>query len=68
MTAPIASKYPHQLKSHGFIRSDDYYWLRDRDNPEVRAYLEAENMHVSDVMVATLSFEKKIIQRNKRSY
>ena len=65
MTAPIASKYPHQLQSHGFIRSDDYYWLRNRDDPEVRAYLEAENTYVSDVMTATLSFEKKLFKEIK---
>lgn len=33
------------LEKHGHVRTDPYVWLRDRDNPEVIAYLEAENAH-----------------------
>ena len=41
--APNAPRHPTPLATNGTVRTDDWYWLRDRDNPEVRAYLEAEN-------------------------
>ncbi|HUP41571.1 MAG TPA: hypothetical protein VM599_00020, partial [Thermoanaerobaculia bacterium] len=37
---PVAKRVPHPLEAHGQIRADDYYWLRDREDPEVVAYLE----------------------------
>ena len=42
---PVALKKPHVLRAHGEQRVDNYYWLRDdsRSDPEVLAYLEAEN-------------------------
>ena len=42
---PVAVKKPHVLEAHGEQRVDNYYWLRDdtRSDPEVLAYLEAEN-------------------------
>ncbi len=43
--APRAARRPTRLERHGVVREDPYYWLRERDDPEVRAYLEAENEH-----------------------
>jgi oligopeptidase B len=40
---PVAPRHPHVLTHHGDDRVDDWYWLRERDEPEVHAYLEAEN-------------------------
>ena len=40
---PVAQVELHQLEAHGHLRSDEYYWLKERDTPEVMAYLEAEN-------------------------
>ena len=40
---PVAEKIPYQHKIHEDIRIDNYYWLRDRNNPEVIDYLEREN-------------------------
>ena len=40
---PDAEKNPFQLKSHEDIRIDPYYWMRERENPEVIDYLEREN-------------------------
>lgn len=45
MNEPRAPRRPHLLRAHGDERVDDWYWLRDRDDPEVRAYLEAENAY-----------------------
>jgi oligopeptidase B len=42
---PVAKRIPHELVAHGHARVDDYYWLRERDNPDVLAYLEAENRY-----------------------
>jgi oligopeptidase B len=42
---PLAPRAPVVKTLHGDTRTDDYSWLRDRENPEVRAYLEAENAY-----------------------
>jgi len=34
---------PHRFDEHGNVRIDQYYWLRDRDNPKSSKYLEDEN-------------------------
>jgi oligopeptidase B len=44
-SAPVAAKRPVTLEQHGDSRVDNYFWLRERDNPEVIAYLDAENAH-----------------------
>ena len=40
---PVAKKIPKELTTHGHTRIDNYYWMNDRDNPEVIAHLNAEN-------------------------
>jgi oligopeptidase B len=47
---PIARKDHNETALHGAILTDDYAWLRDKDNPEVTAYLEAENAYAEAVM------------------
>jgi oligopeptidase B len=42
---PIAARRPHDVSIHGETRFDDWHWLRDSDNPEVLAHLQAENAH-----------------------
>lgn len=42
---PVAEKRPVTLEMHGDSRVDDYYWLREREDPAVIAYLEQENAH-----------------------
>jgi oligopeptidase B len=49
-TPPQATQRPHTLTNFGHIREDPWYWLRERDNPEVRAYLEAENAYAESVI------------------
>ena len=44
-TPPIAAIHPHEMTVHGHTRVDNYYWLNERENPEVLAYLEAENQY-----------------------
>lgn len=40
---PVAAVHPTSRELHGRTRTDDYEWLREKESPEVRAYLEAEN-------------------------
>ena len=47
---PVAQKRPVTLELHGDSRVDDYYWLRDRENPEVISYLEAENAYTEQML------------------
>ena len=44
---PAAPRRPHVIEAHGDQRVDPYYWLRDKQNPEVIAYLEAENAYTA---------------------
>ena len=59
-TPPVAKRVPHRLEKHGHVRQDDYYWLRDRESPEVIAYLEAENAYADEVMAHTLPLQAKL--------
>lgn len=57
---PDAQKDPRKFEIHGDTRVDDYYWLRDRDNPEVIAYLKAENEYTQKMMAHTEKAQKNI--------
>jgi oligopeptidase B len=50
---PMAKKNAKTETLHGEKRQDDYFWLRERKSPEVRAYLEAENTYADSVMKPT---------------
>lgn len=53
MKAPVAKKEPKVLKIHGYEITDNYFWLRDRNekkNPEIIKYLEAENAYTESFM------------------
>jgi len=62
MEPPIAEKKPRELTIHGDTRVDPYYWLRERDNPEVIAYLEAENAYREAVMKETVPLQEKLYE------
>ncbi|MFW9993527.1 MAG: S9 family peptidase [Candidatus Odinarchaeota archaeon] len=47
---PLAEIKPRKLTIHGEEIIDNYYWLREKDNPEVIAYLEAENTYTEKMM------------------
>ncbi len=63
--APVAKKVPKELTIHGNTRIDNYYWLNERENPEVIAYLEAENAHTDAVMKHTEALQKKLYEEIK---
>ncbi len=53
LTPPIAAKIAKTLEIHGDQRQDDYYWLNDRENPEVISYLNAENAYRKEMTAHT---------------
>jgi oligopeptidase B len=53
VTPPIAQKQPKLLVLHEDERIDDYFWMREQNNPEVIAYLEAENTYTGAMMQHT---------------
>ena len=59
-SAPVAKKVPHMQKLHGDELLDPYFWLRERDNPEVKAYLEKENAFAEAFMKPTEGFQKAL--------
>ncbi|MEM6675696.1 MAG: S9 family peptidase [Planctomycetota bacterium] len=57
---PVADVRPLELEAHGEVRVDDYYWLRERDDPDVIAYLEAENEYTEAVLRSTASLQETL--------
>ena len=57
---PVARKAPRVDVVHGDRRVDDYSWLRDKSDPEVAAYLRAENAYVDAVMKLTGPFQEAL--------
>ncbi len=58
---PAAAKRPVQLELHGNVRSDDYFWLNERDDPEVIAYLDEENAYADRVLEPTAGLRQRLI-------
>ncbi len=54
---PVAKLVEKVVTLHGEARSDPYFWLRDKPNPDVAAYLEAENAYTAAVMKPTEPFQ-----------
>ena len=53
------------MEKHGHVRVDNYYWLRERDNPAVIAYLEAENRFTEASMAHTKPLQAKLFNEYK---
>ena len=62
---PNAQKIPMELTAHGHTRLDNYYWLRERDNPEVIDYLEAENEYKEKVLAHTRPLQDALFEEIK---
>lgn len=62
---PTVAKKPTKLEKHGDVRTDNYYWLNDRENPEVIAYLEAENAYNDTMTAHTKDFQKDLFEELK---
>jgi oligopeptidase B len=57
---PIAARQPNLTTLHGTELHDEYAWLRDKDSPRVRAYLEAENAYTAEAMRGTEALQQTL--------
>jgi oligopeptidase B len=62
---PVAKKIPKKFEKHGHFRVDNYYWLKERDNPEVLDYLKAENEYTDSVMAHTEGTQQTLFEEFK---
>ncbi|WJJ95533.1 S9 family peptidase [Algibacter luteus] len=65
MQAPKAKKTPTELTVHGDTRIDNYYWLNNREAPDVIDYLNAENAYTKHMMRHTEAFQKTLFEEMK---
>ena len=59
---PVAPKKLHETTVHGRTLSDNYFWLRDRADPGVTAYLKAEDAYADAVMKPTAALQETLFQ------
>ncbi len=65
VSTPIAKKTPKELEIHGDVRVDNYYWLNDRENPDVIDYLERENEYYNALTGHTKDFQEELFLEMK---
>jgi oligopeptidase B len=58
--APVAKKVPRETAIHGYTLKDDYFWMREKTDPEVIRHLEAENAHTEAVMAPTKDLQEAL--------
>jgi oligopeptidase B len=61
-TPPVARVIPHVSTVHGQSRVDEYFWLRNRDDPEVISYLQAENRYAATIMRHTELLQEQLYE------
>ncbi len=61
---PMAKRVPHELRTHDHVREDPYFWMRDddREDPEILAYLEAENAYTEQQLAPLADFRESLFQ------
>jgi len=60
LRAPVAKAIPKVDTVHGEVRIDKYHWLRDRSDPDVIEYLEAENRYTEVMMKHTNELQESL--------
>ncbi|EJL73292.1 S9 family peptidase [Chryseobacterium populi] len=68
MKVPQAKKIEKILEIHGDRRNDHYFWLNERENPEVIQYLEDENAYADFMMKDTEDFQNELFEEMKSRY
>lgn len=68
MIVPKAKKINKVLEIHGDHRQDPYFWLNERENPEVLHYLNEENAYCEEVMRDTEDFQQLLFDEMKARY
>ena len=62
---PLPERRPHALVTHGDERVDDWYWLREKENPEVLAHLEAENAYTEAALAHLEPLRRELFEEIK---
>lgn len=62
---PVATIIPTELEKFGDLRIDNYFWLNDRENPEVIDYLNQENEYYQKMTAHTQEFQKELFEEMK---
>lgn len=65
LKSPSAKKIEKQLIKHNDVRIDDYYWLNERENPEVIAFLEQENAYYEAMTAHTKELKDSLFTEMK---
>jgi len=65
ITPPVAAIKAKKLEKHGDVRTDNYYWLNDRENPEVIDYLNKENAYYNAMTAGQKEFQKELFEEMK---
>jgi oligopeptidase B len=64
-TPPVAAKKPQTFELHGDKRTDDYFWIREKTDPEVMKLLEAENAYTQSVLAPLQPLQDKLFEEMK---
>lgn len=65
VSPPLAAVKPKTLEKHGDVRIDNYYWLNERENPEVIDYLNKENDYYNTMTAGQKQFQKDLFEEMK---
>lgn len=65
VAAPVAPKIPKALTIHGDTRTDNYYWMNDRNDPKVIAYLQEENAYLDTIMQPEKKLRENLYEEMK---
>jgi len=65
VVAPIVERIPKELRIHNDLRIDDYYWLNERENPKVLAYLNDEIDYYKTLTAHTDKFQEDLFEEMK---
>src|SRR5262245_13332096 len=60
MAPPIAPRSPHPVTLHGETLEDDYFWMRDKDDPRVTAHLVAENAYAEAALQGSGALQESL--------
>ena len=62
---PVAKKLPHRTEVHGDVLVDDYFWMREKTDPEVIAHLKGENAYTDAVLAPLADLRAKLFAEMK---
>jgi oligopeptidase B len=60
-----ATKKDFAITQHGFTRNDEYYWMNERENPQVVEYLQMENKYLEETLKHIQPLQEKLFQEMK---